>query len=149
MFWRPNNFFFSTLFDTSFDVYKVELVCLQICRQFPGFLYNSIRVYSIKLKIGMPYQKNNTFWSTILLDISQCAFKAMFVLSVLKNFDFSPKCPGTHKKGSKILRVSDQTDFTIFEHSFCKDKSILKTRYQLPSWLTWRKQNEGKVLNIQ
>ena len=36
------------------------------CRQFPGFLSNSIRLYSIKLKIGMPYHKNNTFRNTIL-----------------------------------------------------------------------------------
>ena len=38
--------------DTWFDVYKVELVCLQVCRQFPGFLNNSIRVYSIKLNLS-------------------------------------------------------------------------------------------------
>ena len=51
--------------NTSFDIQKVELVLLQICRQFPGFLYNSIRVYSIKLKIGMLYHMSNTFRNTI------------------------------------------------------------------------------------
>ena len=37
---------------------------LQICRQFPGFLNKSIRVYS-KLKIGMLYHMNNSFRNTI------------------------------------------------------------------------------------
>ena len=45
--WRPNDFFFPARFrETSFDVLKYELVCWQIWRQFPGFLNNSIRVYS-------------------------------------------------------------------------------------------------------
>ena len=43
--WGPNNFFFSAGFrETHRLMYrKVELVCLQICGQFPGFLNNSIR----------------------------------------------------------------------------------------------------------
>ena len=51
--------------DTSFDVWKVELLCLKSCRQFPAFLNDSVSVYSIKLKIGMSYHKSNTFRSTI------------------------------------------------------------------------------------
>ena len=39
-------------------------ICLQICRQLPDFLNNSIWVYSIKLKNVMPDDKNNAFRKT-------------------------------------------------------------------------------------
>ena len=51
---------------------KVELVCSQLCRQFPGFLYNFIRVYSVKLKIGMPHE--HYFSKLRFLGVCQCAF---------------------------------------------------------------------------
>ena len=35
------------------------------CRQFSGLLNNSIRVYSVKLKIDMVYHMNNSFQNTI------------------------------------------------------------------------------------
>ena len=35
------------------------------CCQFSGLLNNSIRVYSVKLKIGMVYHTNNSFQNTI------------------------------------------------------------------------------------
>ena len=69
LFLPPNNFFLlNTLFQrhTLFDVLKVELVCLYICRQLSVFPKNSIRIYPIKLKIDMLYYMNNTFQNTIL-----------------------------------------------------------------------------------
>ena len=37
----------------------------KIVVKFPGFLNNSISVYTIKLKLGMLYQINNAFRKTI------------------------------------------------------------------------------------
>ena len=37
----------------------------KIVVKFPGFLNNSISVYTIKLKLGMLYQINNTFRKAI------------------------------------------------------------------------------------
>ena len=56
-----------------FDAWKVELVCLSL-RQLSGFLNNIVRVYSVKLKIGMLYRSNNTSKQRFL-DICRCAFK--------------------------------------------------------------------------
>ena len=53
------------LLDTSFDVYKVELLCLKVYRQLTGFLNNSIRVYPIKLITVMLDHMNNNFRGTI------------------------------------------------------------------------------------
>ena len=50
--------------DTSFDVKKVENV-FKFVASLSDFLYNSVRVYPIKLKIGMLYYMNNTFQNTV------------------------------------------------------------------------------------
>ena len=50
--------------DTSFDVKKVENV-FKFVVSLSDFLYNSVRVYPIKLKIGMLYYMNNTFQNTV------------------------------------------------------------------------------------
>ena len=43
----------------------------------------------------------------------------MFVLCV-KNYQFTPRFPRTHKEGFKIDSGSEQTDFVVFQHCFCK-----------------------------
>ena len=41
-------------------------------------------MYSIKQKLGMLYHKNNTFWNTIFLDISQCVFNFELAKNMIK-----------------------------------------------------------------
>ena len=50
--------------DTPFDVKKVESV-YKFVVSLSDFLYNFVRVYSIKLKIGMLYYMNNAFQNTV------------------------------------------------------------------------------------
>ena len=57
--WRTNNFFFST------HRLMYKLVCLWICRHLSSFPNNSIRVYPVKLKIGILDHMNNTFRNTV------------------------------------------------------------------------------------
>ena len=45
----------------------------------------------------------------------------MFVFSVLKTLIFAQIFPGIHKKDFKIHSGSDQTNFKVFQHCFCKD----------------------------
>ena len=60
------NFFSASFREIHLLIYKkAELVGSQICRQFPGFLNNFIKVYTIRLEIGMLYHMNNTFENTI------------------------------------------------------------------------------------
>ena len=60
-------FFISTSFrDTSFDAWKVALVCLYTCCQFSIFPNKSVSGCCIKLKTGMLYHINNTFWNTVV-----------------------------------------------------------------------------------
>ena len=47
-----------------------------------GFLNNSIKVYPVKLKIGMLYHLNNTFRNTAFLDICQYALKRLIILGL-------------------------------------------------------------------
>ena len=62
---RLNSFFFMTHYfgDASFDIQKVELVCLSICHQLSVFPNNAVRICPITLKIGMLYHMNNDFLS--------------------------------------------------------------------------------------
>ena len=46
-------------------MYKSRTRLFKICRQLSGFLNNSVKVYPIKLKIGMLDHMNNTFRNTV------------------------------------------------------------------------------------
>ena len=69
-----------------------------------------------------------TKWFLSLAIKENIILQATFVFSVLKTLISTPTFPRTHKKGSKIHSGSDQTDMTVFQHCFCKDYSILKTK---------------------
>ena len=73
---------FSTqhVLDTWFYVQKVELVCLYICCELSGFLNNSVKMYSIKLKIGMLYYLNNTFRNTVRYLLISLKDNSLFLL---------------------------------------------------------------------